>query len=285
MKQKNRLLAQLGFFVAQNPILNNFFTGKIYQGDFKAICSPGLNCYSCPAAVVSCPIGAAQLFFAGSRHSLSLYVTGFLLTTGVAFGRFICGFVCPMGLLQDLIYRIKTPKLILRFRFLRYLKYVVLAIFVVLLPLAAVSELSGLGAPWFCQYICPSGTIFGALPLLAVNSFLRQFLGALFMLKLSIAAVIVITAVFIYRIFCRVLCPLGAVYALLNTISIFHMRYEKDKCISCRRCSKTCRLMIDPTSQPNSPECIRCGACIGVCAQKALSFKAHRIQVNNQIET
>ena len=272
MKQARRLLTQAGFFFLQNPFIKNFITGKIYQGNLKALCSPGLNCYSCPAAAVSCPIGAAQLFFAGAAHNISLYVSGFLLTTGVAFGRFICGYVCPMGFIQDLAYRIKTPKLILKLRFPRYIKYAVLALFVVILPLTALNDLSGLGEPWFCKYICPSGTLFGALPLLAANDFLRGMAGAQLALKLSLAFIALIAAVFIFRGFCRVACPLGAVYALFNRVSILRMRCDRDKCVNCGACSRACHIGIEPVTQPNSPECVRCGKCVNACANKALAY-------------
>ncbi|MCL2158672.1 MAG: 4Fe-4S binding protein, partial [Oscillospiraceae bacterium] len=169
-----------------------------------------------------------------------------------------------------LAYKIKAPKLILRLRFLRYIKYAVLVIFVVILPISATHELSGLGQPWFCKYICPSGTTFGAIPLLGANDLLRQFIGAQFVLKLSIALGLIVAAVFIYRFFCRVLCPLGAIYAIFNKISILHMHCDKNKCISCGNCAKACHIKIEPNSQPNSPECVRCGKCVDSCAQKAL---------------
>ena len=272
MKQRNRLMAQFGFFLLQNPFLKNFFTGEIYQGNLKRLCTPGLNCYSCPAASMSCPIGAAQLFFGGVRHSISLYVTGFLLTVGIIFGKFICGFVCPMGLLQDLLYRIKTPKLLLRLRFLRYVKYVVLILFVIILPMTVRNALSGLGHPWFCAYICPSGTIFGAIPLMAANDFLRQFIGAQFILKMTIAVGVVILSVFVLRIFCRVLCPLGAIYSLLNRVAIVHMKCDTDKCTTCGNCAQACHIKINPVEQPNSAECFRCGKCVGSCNQNALKY-------------
>ena len=273
---KRRLLIQFGFFLLQNPFLKNFFTGEIYQGELKRICTPGLNCYSCPAAAVSCPIGATQLFFAGAKHSLSLYVTGFLLTIGVIFGRFICGFLCPMGLLQDLLYKIKTPKLILALRYLRYVKYVMLVLFVIILPMVIRHELSGLGQPWFCAYVCPTGTIFGAVPLLAANNFLRELIGMQFFIKISIAIVVVVLSVFILRIFCRVLCPLGAIYGMFNKIAVLHMKCDKSKCTSCRACSKACHIKIEPMVQPNTPECFRCGKCVGVCSKKALSYGVKR---------
>jgi polyferredoxin len=279
-----RLLIQLVFFFAQNPLLKNFFTGKIYQGNLKNVCTPGLNCYSCPAAVTSCPIGAMQLFIAGFKHNISLFVTGFLLTTGVIFGRFICGYVCPMGLLQDLIYKIKTPKLVTKLRYLNFMKYLVLLLFVLILPFAVRHVLSGLGSPWFCKYICPSGTIFGAIPILGTNEGLRHGLGALFILKVSIAAVIIIAGIFIFRLFCRVLCPLGAFYALFNKISFIKMNCDSVKCTSCNKCAVACPIKINPVEQPNSPECVRCGKCKSSCNENALQygivFKTNSVNIN-----
>jgi polyferredoxin len=264
-KISKRFFIQIFFFFLQNPFIKNFFTGKIYQGKVKMLCTPGLNCYSCPAAAVSCPVGAVQLFFSGAKHSVSFFVTGFLLVTGVVFGRFICGYVCPFGLLQDLTYKIKSPKFRVKLRFLRYVKYFVLLFFVIVLPIVITHELSGLGSPWFCKYICPSGTIFGAVPLLMVNGFLRGFIGLQFFIKMSIAVGIVLLSIFIFRIFCRVLCPLGAFYALFNKIAIIKMHRSPITCKSCNKCAEACPMMLDPARTPDSPECIRCGECVGLC--------------------
>jgi len=215
-----------------------------------------------------------QLFFAGARHSISLFVTGFLMVIGVVFGRLICGYVCPVGLLQDLLYKIKTKKLVLELKYARYVKYLVLIVFVVVLPMTVLHELSGLGEPWFCKYICPSGTIFGAIPLLAVNDFLWLSAGVLLIVKLSSAGVLLLASVFIYRPFCRILCPLGAIYALFNKIAFIKLRCDKEKCTSCGNCSAACQIKLEPMKKPNSPECVRCGDCIDACQVKALKYKA-----------
>ena len=272
MKSIKRHLVQGVFFLLQNPLLGNFITGRIYRGELKKICTPGLNCYSCPAAVTSCPIGAMQLYIGGVRQSISLFVTGFLLTIGAVFGRLICGYVCPMGLLQDLLYKIKSPKLVTRLRYTRYIKYVVLLVLVMLLPFVIRHELSGLGEPWFCKYICPSGTIFGAVPLLIINESLRSMAGFLTVWKIGLAAIIIISSVPVYRFFCRVLCPLGAIYALLNPIALVRLNCDKDKCTSCGNCNKACNLMLEPALKPNSLECIRCGDCLKSCETKALKY-------------
>ncbi|MCL1877599.1 MAG: 4Fe-4S binding protein [Defluviitaleaceae bacterium] len=266
-----RLIIQIGFFLLQNPFLRNFFSGRIYQGELKRFCTPGLNCYSCPAAAFSCPIGAAQMFFAGARQTISLYVVGFLISVGVVFGKFICGYVCPFGLLQDLIYRIPTPKIITPLRFLKYVKYVVLALFVVVLPLTVRRGLTGLGLPWFCAYVCPSGTVFAALPLLAANDFLRDQIGVQFFLKITIAVVLLILSAFVLRVFCRVLCPLGAIYGWFNRIAVLRMRCDKEKCTACGQCKNACHIKIEPIK--NDPECFRCGNCIKACGEKALKIR------------
>ena len=273
MKLHKRLFAQIGFFLLQNPFLHHFFTGQIYRGRLKHICTPGLNCYSCPAAALSCPMGALQLFFTGVRHHISLYVTGFLLTIGIVFGRFICGYVCPMGLLQDALYRLKTPKLILYLRWLRYVKYIVLLLFVIILPLTIRHNVSGLGQPWFCTYICPSGTLFGAIPLLSTNAFLRELLGIQFIIKMVITVGVVVGSIFVLRIFCRILCPLGAIYGLLNRFAIVHMVCNKEKCMQCHQCANICHIKIEPAKTPNASECFRCGKCVGACRVKALRYK------------
>ncbi|MCL1828492.1 MAG: 4Fe-4S binding protein [Oscillospiraceae bacterium] len=270
MFKSKRTGAQLFFFLLQNPLLLNFFTGKIYRGRLKMICTPGLNCYSCPAAITACPVGAMQLFLAGANHGISLFVTGFLISVGAAFGRLICGYVCPMGFLQDLLYKIKTPKRIVRLRFARYIKYLILLFFVLILPFAALTGLSGLGEPWFCKYICPSGTVFGALPLLAVNELLWEFAGAQFIIKVLFAAGTLIAAVVVWRPFCRIFCPLGAFYSLFNKIAFIKMRCDKEKCTSCGSCSEACHIRLNPAKRPNSPECVRCGNCVSACKAKAL---------------
>ena len=215
-----------------------------------------------------------QLFFAGLRHNFSLYVTGFLLSVGVVFGKFICGYVCPMGLVQDLLYKIKTRKFVLKLRFLKYVKYAALAVFVIILPIAIRHELTLQGRPWFCAYVCPSGTIFAAVPLIASNEFLRNFLGWQFVLKISIAVAIIIASVFVLRIFCRVLCPLGAIYGQLNRISILGIKADKTKCTGCKQCKSACHIALDPIEEPNSPECFRCGNCVKICKEKVFSYGA-----------
>lgn len=96
---------QAGATLLTNIHLPNFFKGEIYQGKGKAVCVPGLNCYSCPAASGACPIGSFQAVVGSSKYKFSYYITGFLILLGVLLGRFVCGFLCPFGWLQDLLHK------------------------------------------------------------------------------------------------------------------------------------------------------------------------------------
>jgi ferredoxin-type protein NapH len=269
-RKKGRLPVQGAAAIAQNSYLTGFVTGGIYQGAGKYVCLPGLNCYSCPGAIGSCPIGSLQNVLASYKNRISLYVTGLILMFGLALGRWICGWLCPFGLIQDLLHKIPSKKIrIKKLSWLKYLKYAVLGVLVILLPMLAVNAF-GQGSPWFCKYVCPSGTVLAALPLAAANSGVSDNLGDLFILKASIAAAILILSVFIYRPFCRFLCPLGAIYGILNKVSLYRMRLSEDKCVKCGTCASVCRMEVDPVKSPNSAECIRCGDCAAACPKGAL---------------
>ena len=263
---------QGGAALLSNLHLPNFLRGGIYQGKGKAVCVPGLNCYSCPAASGACPIGSFQAVVGSSKFAFSYYITGFLLLMGVLLGRFICGFLCPFGWFQELLHKIPTRKLSTkRLKPLTYIKYAVLLLAVVLLP-ALITNDVGMGDPFFCKYLCPQGVLEGAIPLAAVNSGIRSALGVLFSWKLGILITVIVLSVLFYRPFCKWLCPLGAFYALMNRVSLFGMKVDKHKCVSCGKCAKACKMDVDVTKNPDHTECIRCGMCIRACPTKAVSF-------------
>lgn len=265
-----RKIIQIVAFGFTNLRMDNLVTGKLYTGKWKEFCTPGLNCYSCPAAVVSCPIGAMQSIAKSPKMSFSLYAVGIILAFGVVLGRAVCGFLCPFGLLQELIGLIPLPKFRLK-KIFRYLKYVILVLFVLLLP-AVIGNAVGLGKPWFCEYICPQGTLEGGLLLTLGNPALRSTIGWVFWLKLGILIAVVILCLFCHRFFCKALCPLGAIYGLLNKISLYHLHLEKEKCVGCGKCASACKMDIDPSKELRSTECILCGKCASVCEQSALTM-------------
>ncbi len=266
------MLVQLAFTALTNGYAAGFAKGSIYKGPGKFICLPGLNCYSCPGALGSCPIGSLQAVIGSRSYRFSFYIAGFLLLFGALFGRLVCGWLCPFGLVQDLLYKIPFVKKLRRLpgdRWLKYLKYVILAGFVIVLPLT-VLDIVGQGQPWFCKYICPSGTLFAGIPLIASNPPLRAALGWLFTWKAAILAALLLLSLLVYRPFCRYLCPLGAIYGLFNPAALYRFRIDKEKCTGCGACQKACKLDIPIHQTPNSPECIRCGDCRRACPHGAI---------------
>lgn len=255
-----------------NSYLVGFAKGKIYDGKLKNLCVPGLNCYSCPGALGSCPIGAMQAVIGSWNFRMAFYVAGFLVFIGALMGRFVCGWLCPFGLIQDFLHKIPFVKKISTFRgdwLLRKLKYVIFLVFVILLPMFVVDML-GQGAPYFCKLICPAGTLEGGIPLVLLNSAMRTAVGWLYAWKNVLLVVIVLLSVVIYRPFCKYICPLGAVYSVFNPIAVFRYRVDKEACTHCGACAKACKMQVDPSETPNHPECIRCGSCKKVCPTGAI---------------
>lgn len=275
MPTKRRLI-QLYSALLFNCYIKGYITGDIFKGMSKNLCTPGLNCYSCPGAVTSCPLGALQNSFSSANKTAPYYMLGIIMLYGIIFGRWICGWLCPFGLLQDLLHKIKTPKLKKSrlTRVLSYLKYVILVLFVAVIPLLYMVR--DFPLPAFCKYICPAGTVGGALGLLVnpENGGLFAMLGPLFTWKFALAISIIVGTVFIYRLFCRFLCPLGALYGFFNKISLFGIKLEKDKCINCGKCISVCEMDIDHVGDH---ECIHCGKCIGVCPTKAITYKGAKV--------
>ena len=219
-------------------------------------------------------MGSLQNALAGRSHGFPFYVLGTLITIGALLGRIVCGWLCPFGLVQDLLFKIPPKKKIRRLpgeKYLRKTRYVVLVVMCILLPMLAKGSY-GVGMPWFCKWICPSGTLLGGIPLLALNEELRSVIGWLFTWKLFILVVIITGSILMYRPFCRYLCPLGAIYGLMNPVSLVRMRVSKSRCVGCGACQKACGLDIPVYKEPNSTDCIRCGKCVTVCPHNALKL-------------
>jgi len=275
-KNKNRTLRRRFIQLCSAAIYNLNFQGfashTIYRGATKGICVPGLNCYSCPGAIGACPLGSLQASL-NNLPGLPLYVLGTLLIFGALLGRAICAFLCPIGLIQDLLYKIPTPKIPKGkwSRRLSWLKYAVLFVFVLAIPMYTLIA-NGVVVPAFCKWICPAGTLEGGIGLAVFSSDLKGQLGGLFGWKTAVLTALIVASVVIYRPFCRFLCPLGAIYSLFNRVALFGIHLDAEKCTHCGLCTKTCKLDVE---EVNDRECIRCGECIDRCPHGALCTTCH----------
>ncbi len=271
--ERIRLAFQTFWTFLSNSYILGFTQGKIYQGRLKSLCVPGLNCYSCPGALGSCPVGSLQASLGKKGSAVPFYIFGFLFFFGGVLGRYVCGWLCPFGLIQDIIHKIPFPKKLGSFKgdkVLRGLKYLILALFVILLPFLT-ADAFGTSEPWFCKYICPAGTVQGGIPLALTNSAIRQSISFIYTYKVAILLILIILSLIIYRPFCKYLCPLGAIYSFFNKAALMKIKLDKEKCVTCGKCESICPMNIDPVKNINGGECIRCRKCISCCPTQALS--------------
>lgn len=279
MKTVRRFI-QILFTIIANGYILFPWTKNIYQGPLKILCSPGLNCYSCPASTTYCPIGAIQQLLVGVRFSLETgnyffgsYVLGSMGMIGALSGRLTCGWLCPFGLLQELLYKIPSGKKVVVPKQLKYLKYLILACLVVILPLF-ITDQWGMGKPWFCKFLCPAGTLEAGLPLLILQPDLRGTVGYLFYNKVFWMFSFLVWSIFSSRPFCKTTCPLGAFYGLFNKKSIFTLHLNTANCTDCGACLPICPMDIQFNKNVNSNECIYCLRCM----TEACKFNAITIQ-------
>jgi polyferredoxin len=216
----------------------------------KGVCFPVLNCYACPLAVVACPIGSLQHFAA--IHVFPFYTAGVLGVIGSVVGRMTCGWLCPFGFLQDLVFKIRSFKVKLP-KFLNYFKYVLLLGLVIIIPFLT-------GEPWFSK-LCPAGLLEAGIPLALLNEDIRRQVGDMFYIKTGILAGFLVSFVYIKRPFCRAICPLGAIFSLFNSFSAYRIEIDESQCIRCNKCQRKCPVDIKVYEDANSTHCVRCLDC------------------------
>jgi polyferredoxin len=217
------------------------------------VCSPVFHCYSCPLATFACPIGLLANFSA--IHMIPFMVLGTLVFLGAMFGSFICGWVCPFGFLQDLVARIPTPKFTLP-GWIGMFRYVVLAGFVLAIPFVW-----GEGHPLFFCRLCPAGALEGAVPNAVRTALTSQPIAWPTITKMTILGAVLAAMLFTWRPWCTLFCPLGAIYGLLNYVSVVFLRFHPNLCRQCKNCSDLCLDGQRPEHRVDGLRCVRCLEC------------------------
>ena len=230
---------------------------------WHSMCSPVFHCYACPLATFACPIGVIAQFSA--LHVFPFIAVGLLIAVGALFGSLICGWVCPFGFLQDLAAKVPTPKFDLP-RFTGYGRYVMLVGTVLAVP-----YFFGEQHPLFVCRICPAGALEAAVPNVVSQAIAGQQVVWPNAIKLIILGLFLIAIFFMRRPWCRVLCPLGAIFSLFNRVSAFFLRFDASECTHCERCHQMCEYGIEPEKTPNDLRCIRCLECTK-CSPQALTL-------------
>lgn len=237
----------------------------------KWFCNPVLSCHSCALSWFACPIGVL-VHYPAIYHVFPFIAVGTVLLIGALVGRLLCGWVCPFGFVQDLLYKIPTRKFWLP-KWMNNIKYLVLILGVFLLPFLFGEFAS------FCS-ICPAAALQVTVPD-AIASGL-QITGTMKFVKLGIVLAVLATAILYSRVFCRVLCPIGALLAPLNYLSLWVVGPLRESCLTCQGCDKVCLTAVQPSkrlmdgiSANRTLDCVVCHDCLGPC-RKTLKVKPKR---------
>ena len=196
----------------------------------------------------------------------NIVLFGAIIALGVVLSRFFCGWFCAFGALQGVFGWLGRK--IFRRRFtvpakldavLRWAKYPLLAAIVYYTwktgelvirpydPLAAFGHLSaGISAVW-----------------------------AEFAVGFVLLIAVLLLSMLYERAFCKYLCPLGAVSAILGRIPFFRIKRDKPTCISCSKCDKVCPMNIEVSTanSVDTAECISCMECVTACPTKKDTLK------------
>jgi polyferredoxin len=217
--------------------------GLFVIGEIAFTCNKGLSCQNCPLSFGICPLGAAQRI--GFIRSFPFYISLLMIAIlGLLVGTLGCGWACPVGFIQDILYFPGIAKFKIPLN-LKKIRYVVLISSTLLIFL----ELR-----------------FNFLSLRGISVFHKS--------TVIMGILILIFAVVAKRPFCRLLCPLGAIYGKLNKISPLRVNLNKNLCTACGKCSKVCIDDIEPTRDVNADLCVKCFNCQKACAQTARSQTA-----------
>ena len=275
MKLKfKRLLSQSILLVTANLGAVGIKTG---------FCYPFFYCHACPAADAACPLRAIErsVYKGSITWRLLLYPLLIIGILGVTTGRAVCGWVCPIGLLQrgtgTIARKLKAYPIINKIGqhkiepYLRYMKYFVL-IGLVVVTTAFIG--------FMFTDICPVGFLTGTLPIMILNP--GKFIPGYYFYPALIIFILFLILIFtVERGWCRYFCPVGALLAPFNKISYVHVKVHpvkqhdntKVKCIHCNACSHMCPMGIDVPNMDRDPECILCGKCITACPQNLIAFE------------
>lgn len=195
-----------------------------------------------------------------------------LIPLTMIFGRFFCGYFCAFGTINDILYKLSSKVLNIRFqinkkadKYLRLIKYIVLLFCIIFIWTLGYSGLNDLN-PWnaFAQII----QLPPSVPSIA---------------GLSVLILILIGALLIERFFCRYLCPLGAFLSILQVLRIFRINKNKSTCLEgCSICTRNCPMGIElnKVNRVDSIDCIQCMNCTKDCTKNNIKLSIASKAIN-----
>ncbi len=214
------------------------------------------------------PLSAVGVTFASGTLPGALAWAVALIAITLLFGRVFCGWVCPLGTLQQLSSRLLSPRSrreslrVNRYRRWYAIKYYVLA--ALLAGALAGTVQTGLLDP---LSLAARGLASGVWPALPGG---RPTPGGWLAAILLLA--IVVASRWIPRLFCRALCPLGALLGVFARFAVFRIRRTSDACTSCKLCAFACQGADEPLGDHRVGECMVCLNCLPGCPEHAMAY-------------
>jgi len=267
LKFKQRLVQTLSLI-----ILNSNLRGA----ETFAVCLPVMHCNACPLSWTICPIFRMSelIQYHQSIFTSDWLIIGIMLAACVVVGRFFCGWICPAGFVQDLLYKIPSPKFEIP-AFMQWLKYGFLTITVIIVSYFAGKEVSY----FFCSF-CPTASIESVIPAMIFSP--EYVIGAAGFWRFLVLAIVLVLVIMNNRNFCKIMCPIGALVAITNKFSLFSMKLAADKCIHCHKCDANCPMDVQVENCAKTGkkvsrdlECIECLTCESVCPTNAIKNNSH----------
>ena len=285
-----RIISQFVFFLLFNAVLFGF--------EPLPLPIPVLQSLGNPAKTVGDAFATTQYML--YETTLPLLPLASFLIAAVILGRALCGWACPFGFIQDILGYIKRKHIEISSRAHKdmvYIKYGILGAVLFISMTISATITMGIGysyrnalgvfahAPF--NALSPHDTLFAILPTMIYNAFstgapFQDILGGiialspLFWTRLFILVLVLVFAVYTPRSWCKYLCPVGAIMALLNHFSFLGLKRDVVHCTkeSCRKCVEACPMKVPildlPWEKFTHAECIYCLECVDVCKTKAL---------------
>lgn len=216
-----------------------------------------------------------------------------IMLTAAIVGRGFCGWVCPFGFLQDILYRIPTPKYKPSYntnKELAQMKYIFLGFALLLSTWVGIAKWMGnasgliraLGvfsrAPW--AVLDPATTLEAFIPWMFKNNVFAEIeditdifsWNMFFWIRMGFLVFVLILSIVIQRGYCRYICPMGALMALFSKYSLITMKINPVRYENIKECENLCPMGVrfPKGGSIRSPECINCGVCASKCPNKAI---------------